>query len=242
MTIFIVRIIIFSILPLVAAGLVIGLDKTVSSKERRLEVLLIFLFALGVGGGGIANFLAHFFMADLVAASIGWSAGSPFQLEVAFANLAIGVLGIGAVGRRDGFREATVIAVTIFGVGATIVHLMDMIAIQNFAPGNTLQNILNLLKPTLLIGFLTMARRAEAEPNSGTQEMVFEQWRSAIAQAAGLFTGIVATTFGIGFAINYLVLFTLFGTALGLVVTIGVLQRAPEHQIDWRGSGSVGNP
>jgi hypothetical protein len=31
---------------------------------------------------GIANFLAHFFLSDIVAESIGWKAGSPFQLEV----------------------------------------------------------------------------------------------------------------------------------------------------------------
>ena len=31
------------------------------------------------------------------------------------------------MGRRDGFREATVIAVTVFGVGATIVHVSDII-------------------------------------------------------------------------------------------------------------------
>ena len=33
-------------------------------------------------------------------------AGNPFQLEVGFANLAVGILGIVAMGRRDGFREA----------------------------------------------------------------------------------------------------------------------------------------
>jgi hypothetical protein len=60
-----------------------------------------------------------------VARSIGWAAGNPVQLEVAFANLAAGVLGVVAMGRRDGFREATVIAVTVLGVGATIVHVTD---------------------------------------------------------------------------------------------------------------------
>jgi hypothetical protein len=32
---------------------------------------------------------------------------------VAFANLVPGILGIVAMGRRDGFREATLIAVTV---------------------------------------------------------------------------------------------------------------------------------
>ena len=37
-----------------------------------------------------------------------------------FANLALGILGIVAAGRRDGFREAKVLAATIFAVGATV--------------------------------------------------------------------------------------------------------------------------
>jgi hypothetical protein len=72
---------------------------------------------------GLGGFFGHFFISDSVAKSIGWPTGNPFQLEVGFANLAIGILGIIAMGRRDGFREATVIAVTVFGVGATIVHI-----------------------------------------------------------------------------------------------------------------------
>jgi hypothetical protein len=40
------------------------------------------------------------------------------------------------MGRCDGFREATVIAVTGFGLGATIVHVMDVIESSNVAPGD----------------------------------------------------------------------------------------------------------
>src|SRR5215210_7591962 len=76
------------------------------------------------------------------------SCGSRFLLT------AVGVLGIVAMGRRDGFREATVIAVTVFSLGATIVHAIDIIETGNLVPGNTLQNVSNLLRPVLLIGFL----------------------------------------------------------------------------------------
>jgi hypothetical protein len=109
------------------------------------------------GGSGIGGLFGHVFISDSVAESIGWPTGNPFQLEVGFANLAIGILGIIAMGRRDGFREATVIAVTVFGVGATIVHVSDIIQTGNLAPGNTIQNVGNLLKPALLIGFLLPA-------------------------------------------------------------------------------------
>lgn len=231
MTIFAIRIFIFSVLPLLLAGLVIALDKTTSSRERRLEVLLIFLFGLGVAGSGIGNFIAHFFLSDMVAQSIGWPTGNPFQLEIAFANLTMGVLGIVAVGRRDGFREATVIAVTVFGVGATIVHIMDIIETGNLAPGNTLQNVLNLLKPALLIWFLVMARRAEAAPDSETQTAEFDNWRGALTQAVGFVTACVATAFGIGFAINQPVMITLFGTLIGCMIVVVILRRSPIHQV-----------
>lgn len=162
------------------AGTVILIDRTASTRERRLEVFLIFLFALGVAGSGIGGFFGHLFLSDQVAESIGWSIGSPFQLEMGFANLALGVLGIIAVSRRDGFREATVIAVAIIGVGATVVHIMDIIQTGNLAPGNTIQNVSNLLRPALLIGILVAARRAEAKPDSEVRTPEFDKWRAPL--------------------------------------------------------------
>lgn len=240
MTVFAVRIFIFTILPLLIAGAVIALDKTTSSKERRIEVLIALLLALGVAGSGIGNFFAHFFLSDVVAQSIGWPTGSPFQLEIAFANLALGVLGIVAVGRRDGFREATVMAVTVFGVGATIVHIMDIAATGNLAPGNTLQNILNLFKPALLIGILAMARKAEGAPGSETRTPEFEPWRTPILQATGPVTACVSTAFGLGFAVDRPILITLLGTVIAFVITTVILSRSPLHQI--RGFGKKEKP
>ncbi len=47
----------------------------------------------------------------MVAASIGWPAGSPFQFEVGIANLSFGILGILCLKFMDNFWTATVIAV-----------------------------------------------------------------------------------------------------------------------------------
>jgi hypothetical protein len=208
-----------------------ALDKTVSSRERRIEVLLIFMLALGVAGSGIGNFFAHFFLSDVVARSIGWPTGNPFQLEVAFANLALGVLGIVAVGRRDGFREATVIALTVFGVGATVVHILDIAATGNLAPGNTLQNVLNLFRPVLLIGSLAIARRAEAAPESKARTPEFGSWRTPLLRASGPVTACVATAFGLGFAIDRPIVITLLGALIAFVITYVFLCRSPLHRI-----------
>ena len=166
-----------------------------------------------------------------MAETIGWEAGSPFQLEVAFGNLTLGVLGLIAIGRRDGFREATVLSVTIFGFGATIVHAMDIWATGNMAPGNTVQNFANLLRPALLIVTLTAARRAEKDPSSEAHHADFDRWRVPIAQGAGYATGCVATAFGIGFALGYPALLTILGALLGFVIIVLVLRGSSRHRI-----------
>ena len=145
-------------------------------------------------------------------------------------NLTVGVLGIVAVGRRDGFREATVIAVTIFGVGATIVHVMDIIETGNLAPGNTIQNIGNLLKPALLIGFLAASRRAERSPDSEAHTSGFDTWRGPRIQAAGVVTGCVAAGFSVGFAIDRPGIGTLFGVLLGAGLAVFVIARSSRRR------------
>ena len=228
MSIVALRIFIFSILPVLVAGALIGIDNSVRSRERRLEIFLLFLFGLGVAGSGIGGFFGHLFISDFVAQSIGWPSGNPFQLEVGFANLALGILGIIAMGRRDGFREATVIAVTVFGVGATIVHVMDIIETGNLAPGNTVQNVGNLLRPALLIGFLSASRQAERPPESEVYTPAFEIWRVPRIQSAGLMTCSVATGFGIGFGISQPAIGTVLGIAVGIGITALIISRAPE--------------
>ena len=215
----------YSILPLIVAVGQIGVDKSSRSRERKIETFLLYLFGIGVAGSGIGGFFGHVFISDSVAESIGWPTGNPFQLEVGFANLAIGVLGIVAMGRRDGFREATVIAVTVFGVGATIVHLSDIIDTGNMAPGNTLQNVGNLLKPALLIGFLAASRRAERSPDSEAHTSEFDIWRRLRIQAAGLITGSVAAGFGVGFATDQPVIGTVIGTLVRAGLATFVISR-----------------
>jgi hypothetical protein len=195
------RIFTYSVLPLIIAVGQVGLDKSSRSRERKIETFLLYLFGIGVAGSGIGGFFGR------------------------VANLAIGILGIVAMGRRDGFREATVIAVTVFGVGATIVHVSDIIDTGNLAPGNTIQNVGNLLKPALLIGFLAASRRAERSPDSEAHTSEFDIWRRPRIQAAGLMTGSVAAGFGVGFATDQPVIGTVIGTLVGAGLATFVISR-----------------
>jgi 4-amino-4-deoxy-L-arabinose transferase-like glycosyltransferase len=221
-----IRVFSFSILPVIIAAGHLGLDSSSRPRERRLEIFVLYLFGVGVAGSGIGGFFGHVFLSDQVGESIGWPTGNPFQLEVGVANLALGILGIVAMGRRDGFREATVITATVLGVGATVVHVMDVIETGNLAPGNTIQNISNLLRPALLIAFLAASRRAERSPDSETQTPGFDQWRGPRIRAAGLMTGSVAAGFGGGFAIDLPAIGTLVGTLVGAGLAALVVARA----------------
>jgi 4-amino-4-deoxy-L-arabinose transferase-like glycosyltransferase len=236
MSIVALRVFVFTVLPLVAASIQIALDKSCRSRERNLEIFLVYLFGLGVAGSGIGSFFGHFFISDVVAESIGWPKGNPFQLEVGFANLALGILGIVAMSRRDGFREATVIAVTVLGVGATIVHVMDIVQTGNLAPGNTLQNVSNLLKPAFLIGFLTAIRRVERSRDSEGRAPTFETWRRPRVQAVGFMTCCVAAGFGAGFGIGLPAIGTVFGILVGAGVVLFTISHTSNDGLIHRSS------
>jgi hypothetical protein len=78
----------------------------------------------------------HLFFPGPIADSIGWPKGSPFQWEVGLAGLLIGVLGVMAAGQDRGFQLATVIAFSVFYLGAAVGHVREMVRRRNFAPGN----------------------------------------------------------------------------------------------------------
>jgi hypothetical protein len=106
------------------------------SAEKIVDILLFYLLLIHVGLSGLFAFFGHAFRADQVAASIGWAAGSPFQFEVAMANLAFGILGILCVFFKGGFRLATGIGYAVFLFGAAFVHIRETITTGNDAVNN----------------------------------------------------------------------------------------------------------
>lgn len=213
--VFLGRIFAYSILPLLLAGGHILLDRQARTPARRIELITIYLFAISVGANGLGGAYGHLFLSDQIAEGIGWAVGSPFQLEMGFANLLIGVLGIIAIGRRDGFRTATIIAVAILSFGATLVHLQDIAVHGNLAPGNTIQNIGNILDPVLLIGLAWLSSRV-ADPDAESPDFLRWQLRQqpiAAWSAAGVGTG-----FAIGFFVDGIFLWT----TIAALVSIGI--------------------
>lgn len=139
------------------------------SHSRMAEIFLNWAFVVIIGLGGIWAFVGHTVFSDQVAESIGWPSGNPFQQEVAFADLAIGILGILSVRIEGTFRIAALLAYTIFMVGAGIGHIWQIFTVHNMAINNAgLILWFDIFIPLILIGlylFSVKLKKSEAQPS-----------------------------------------------------------------------------
>ena len=83
--------------------------RLIAHRDRAHRAEAVLMYVLGVSGAiGMFNLVTHTLFAGEVAASIGWGVGSPFQSEVGFANLAIGILGFACFWRYDFWLPAVI--------------------------------------------------------------------------------------------------------------------------------------
>jgi len=99
------------------------------------EALFSYYLFFTIGINNLVNFVFHVFFGDIAAKFIGWE-NSPFQAEVGFASLGIGIAGVIAFRASLPFRFATLIPPAVFSLGAAGGHIYQMIAAHNFSPGN----------------------------------------------------------------------------------------------------------
>ena len=135
--------------------------------HRKIVINAIFsyflLFCIGIvfiyGG------LFHIFFPKMIASFIGWET-SPFQLEVGFASLGFGIVGLIAFRGRLNFQAAAIIGPAVFLWGAAGGHIYQMISAHNFSPGNAGVILwTDILLP--IIGFILLYlqyKLAPAEP------------------------------------------------------------------------------
>ena len=125
----------FLIIGLIAAGLsLINKPKPLRIDEVG-EALLSYYLLFPIGINNLINFVFHVFFGDISAKFIGWE-NSPFQAEVGFASLGVGIAGVIAFKASLPFRFATLIPPSAFALGAAGGHIYQMIVAQNFSPGN----------------------------------------------------------------------------------------------------------
>ncbi len=148
-------ILVLTILVAIFTLLISKLKSKPFNGERIVEIFLLSFLVISVGFGSVWAFIGHFFLSAQIAANIGWASGSPFQVEVAFANLSLGVLGILCYWIRDNFWTATVISSSIFLLGDAYGHIINMIQFSNYSPGNTGSVLyMDIIGPIILIVLL----------------------------------------------------------------------------------------
>jgi len=157
---------IFVLLTIIAAILQLFLSKKPKTKNRIIEVFLAWILVIIVGIGSIWAFIGHVFLASTIAATIGWPAGNPFQTEVGVANLSYGILGILCWKFRDNFWVATVIAISVFYLGAAYIHIMNIMQTGNMAPGNAgfalyIDIIIPIVLIVLLVAYKLSSKKEE---------------------------------------------------------------------------------
>lgn len=123
------------VLGLVGSLASLYFKKRLLSKPVVIEALVAYFFLFSIGIGYLYNFLMHVVFADFTAKFIGW-ANSPFQLEVGFASLGMGVAGLLAFRQKMAFRVATFIPPAFFLLGAAGGHIYQIFKTHNMASGN----------------------------------------------------------------------------------------------------------
>jgi hypothetical protein len=87
---------------------------------------------------GMWFWAGHFFAPDTIANSIGWPKGSPFQQEVAFANLsfAIAAFYVSNTSVDPSAFKAIAVAYVSWLSGCLYVHVTDIIKNKNYSVNN----------------------------------------------------------------------------------------------------------
>ena len=117
------------------AGISLARHRGTRTKALVFETLVAHYCLFTVGVYYLYNFIMHVFFGEMTAKFIGW-ADSPFQLEVGFASLGFAVVGLLAFRKDFGLRLAAIAGPACFLWGAAAGHAYQMIAHDNFAPGN----------------------------------------------------------------------------------------------------------
>ena len=141
----------FSFCMFVLAFIMICFHKIIKSNLSFSEIVYRWIALFPLGFSGIYAFIMHAFYSDIAAQTIGWT-NSPFQFEVAMANLGFGVIAILSFRATYGFRLATVIGNTCWLWGDAAGHIYQMIINHNFSVGNAGSWFwMDLILPLLLI-------------------------------------------------------------------------------------------
>ena len=127
-------------LTFIVIGLIFSLFSILKNKDKLtksfiVEALLKYFCFWGHGISWVYNAIMHTVFHEMAAEFIGWE-DSPFQLEVGFASLGFGIVGLLSIKNNFGLRLGLMISTSAFLWGAAGGHIYEIIAKQNYASGN----------------------------------------------------------------------------------------------------------
>lgn len=125
----------FFVIGLIFSAIALAGAPKPTSKTLVAEAMLKWFLFFSIGISYVYNAISHIIFHEMAARLIGW-ADSPFQIEVGFASLGMGLLGLIAPWRGFDMRVAAILAPTCFLWGAAGVHIVSMMTEHNFASGN----------------------------------------------------------------------------------------------------------
>lgn len=158
-------------LTFIVIGLFFSLISIYKNKKRLsksfiIEALLKYYCFFGYGITWTYNAVMHIVFHKMAAAFIGWD-DSPFQLEVGYASLGYGILGLICIKDNFYLRLGLVISSTFFLWGAAIGHIYEIVEKQNYASGNAgIMLWSGILMPVISIVLLYLSYKVNKNQDS----------------------------------------------------------------------------
>lgn len=103
-----------------------------------------------IGWAGVGAGVSHIFFGKRISRTIGFEQ-SPYEFEVGFADLTMGIVALMSVYYSPDFALAIIFMSSIYRVLCGIGHIRSMIRDHNFAINNTLILFTNFVVPAFLI-------------------------------------------------------------------------------------------
>lgn len=163
----------FFVIGLIFSAFVICKNRKSLTKAFIIESIFKYYCFWVHGICWIYNGIMHTVFHEMAAGFIGWE-DSPFQMEVGYASLGFGLVGLLAIRNDFGLRLALVISTSVFLLGAAGGHIYEIIAFQNYASGNAgIMLWSDILLPIISVILLYFSfRYRKATPNQTYYEKV----------------------------------------------------------------------
>lgn len=116
-----------------------------------------------VGIGFVYTGIMHAYFEQISAPNIGWQP-SPFEYELGWMEISLGLVAILALWRGFEFRLASTIVFVIFALAAAAGHIQQILCCANYAPGNAGLTLwfADIFVPLVLVGSAALSRSERA--------------------------------------------------------------------------------